>query len=181
MKKKMNLFASIKVIFIGIVALQTIIGCNQASSSTDTEETAATNHDAVKPEPEYPNAYTNELQEYINELADHRLIKFSRYQSGSDGSGMMSEEWMDLCSNGRFLAHASSSISINGNTTQDTKNEEGLWEVVGSADAPYLKITSSGGESGKIPIRLEGTKLFLNGERMYHLPKGDANGPQSCN
>ena len=179
MKKLVSFLTGNTICFVCMLAASFFIGCNENNDGYSPEQSGAGRE--IKKNPEFKNTTNSGLQVYIDELADHRLFKFSNYNSGSGGDGMQSESWMDLCSNGRFFAHESSSVSIDGITSQDNKDEQGTWEVTGSADAPMLKITASNGESGQIPISLDGTKLYLKGERMYHIPKGEDHGPRSCN
>ncbi|MES2774937.1 MAG: hypothetical protein V4722_12170 [Bacteroidota bacterium] len=175
MKKLVSFLTGNTVWIASILAAQFFTGCNQNNDDHSPKQPDE------RPVIEPASIVNSGLQVYIDELADHRLYKFSNYNSGSGGEGMQSESWMDLCSNGRFFAHESSSVSIDGTTSQHNKDEQGTWEVTGSADAPMLKITATNGESGLIPISLDGTKLYLKGQRMYHIPKGEEHGPESCN
>ncbi len=187
---------------IGIIALvvfQFSSGCRQ--SSTISEGTVSQTRkpyiapqipmidtNSITPvEPSTPTSPVNNepqnstLQPYIDELADHRLMDFSRYNSGSNGEGMRTEEWLDLCSGGNFFSHSSSTISIGGEITQDNKDDQGTWWVYNNNDVVMIRFKFSTGDEKEVPVTVEDGKLYMNGKRYYHIAKGENYGPQSCN
>ncbi|MCY7422648.1 MAG: hypothetical protein LH478_13000 [Chitinophagaceae bacterium] len=123
---------------IALVVLQFAAGCGQASTnSKSTVSQTKMKHAAPQipiidsgtktpvelstPTPSViDDSQNSTLQPYIDELADHRLMEFSIYNSGSYGEGMRTEEWLDLCSGGSFFSHLSSTSSVGGNICRKT-------------------------------------------------------------
>lgn len=168
------------VSFFILLACLLMAGCGQPASHE--EPTTFDTNDPISIEPTVPTEIPNDgLQSYIAELADHRLMDFSRYNSGSSGEGMRREEWVDLCSNGSFFSFVSSTISVGDHISQDSKEEEGTWQVYRKDGSVVIKFRSNEGFEREALVTVEDGKLYLNGKRFYHIPKGDANGPQSCN
>ena len=198
MKNKLP-FRHRKLIFV-ITVFAFLASCE---SNNNTESTLAkTNNDTLVLEPvhEKPNtsSQSNEdktklknvvkedlqnenLQPFIDELADHRLMQFSKYNSGNNGDGMRSESYLDLCGGGSFFSHSSSTISIGENISQDNNDESGTWRVYRSGENIMIRFKLQNGTEREGPVVLEGGKLFINGERFYHIAKGEKFGPQNCN
>jgi hypothetical protein len=169
-----------------LLLLLTLIGllfstsCGQPESYTGSDTTATPNADV----PEVPAQKVNvddALQPYLAELADHRLFEFSRYNSGSNGEGMRKEEWADLCSGGRYFSYSSSTISVGDHLSQDNHEDQGTWQVYNKEGSVVVRFKSDAGVEREVPVIVEDGKLYLNGKRYYHIPKGEENGPQSCN
>lgn len=150
------------------------IGCGQKSSS-NTEQTD------VSSTSENQSSASSEATAFTDELTDRRLMKISNYNSGSGGEGMMSESYYDLCSGGGYRFHQSSSISIEGNTSESNSDDQGTWKVIDSENGPLLVLNSDQGQEVQCALSIENGTLYINNEKWYHIAKGEKYGPESCN
>lgn len=157
----------------------------EPSSNTDSKDAGTSSQEEeeqTQTTPKAPTAESNSVSEEIfNAIADHRLHKFSQYNSGGGGEGMQSTTWLDLCANGKYFFYNSSSVYINGDLRQSEESEEGTWKITGSGnDFGILFRNQKGEEAGPVKIYFEEGKFFMDGQRWLRAAKGEENGPQTC-
>ena len=125
-----------------------------------------------------PSADTPLAQEWDAHLRGKRLTQLSSYSSGSAG-GYNSKQVMDLCADGRFFHHGSSSVSVYGDlggmgSSGGTEQNTGRWRVVSEGDDAALEIHVDGGESGYLSLGYVDGTTYVNEERTFVTDDNDA-------
>lgn len=109
-------------------------------------------------------------QEWSRLLAGQMLHYFSRYDSGGGGGGMASHRVLHLCADGRFSYAGDSSMTMNvpgANASGGGRGgSRGQWRIESPTQTTaVLVLTADGGSSMRWPLRYDGEKTFLNGQR----------------
>ena len=158
----------------------------ESASHTDSKDASGTSsaneEEQTQTPTKAPAAQSSSLsEELFNAIADHRLHKFSQYNSGGGGEGMQSTTWLDLCASGKYFFYNSSSVYINGDLRQSEESEEGTWKIAGSGNEfGILFRNMKGEEAGPVKIYFEDGKFFMDGQRWLRAARGEENGPQTC-
>ena len=103
-------------------------------------------------------------------LPDQALNYFSTYNSGGGGGGMASHRVLHLCSDGRFTFAGDSSVAMNvpgaSGSSAGRNGFRGRWSVESPTQTTaVLVLAVDGGRELRWPLRWDGQKTFLNGQR----------------
>lgn len=117
-----------------------------------------------------PAVSGSEGQAWAGILSGQALHYFSTYNSGGASGGMSAHRILHLCSDGRFVYSGDSSITMNvpgANASRGGRSQlNGRWQIEPSTETrATLILDVAGGSPLRWPLRYEGGKLFLNGQR----------------
>lgn len=109
-------------------------------------------------------------REWSNLLTGQMLHYFSTYNSGGGGGGMAAHRVLHLCAGGRFAYFGDSSVTMNvpGASASSGGRDgfRGQWRIESpTASSAVLVLTGDGGRQLRWPVRYDGSKTFLNGQR----------------
>ena len=109
-------------------------------------------------------------QPWANVLSDQALNYFSSYNSGGGGGGMASHRVLHLCSDGRFTFAGDSLVTMNvpgaSGSSGGRSGFHGRWSVESPTDSTaVLVLLGDDGREVRWPLRWDGSKTFLNGQR----------------
>ncbi len=107
---------------------------------------------------------------WSSRLSGQALNYFSRYNSGGGGGGMASHRVLHLCPNGRFLYSGESLVTMNvpgaSGSSGGRSGTRGRWSLESlTQNTAVLLLTVDGGGELRWPVRYDGEKTFLNGQR----------------
>jgi len=103
-------------------------------------------------------------------LSDQALHYFSSYNSGGGGGGMASHRVLHLCADGHFTFSGDSLVTMNvPGATGSSGGRSGLrgrWTVETPTEtSAVLVLVGDDGRELRWPLRYDGQKTFLNGQR----------------
>src|SRR5262249_46966947 len=109
-------------------------------------------------------------QPWASVLSDQALNYFSSYNSGGGGGGMASHRVLHLCSDGRFTFAGDSLVTMNvpgaSGSSGGRSGFHGRWSIDSPTDSTaVLILVSDDGREVRWPLRWDGSKTFLNGQR----------------
>jgi hypothetical protein len=109
-------------------------------------------------------------QPWSSLLSDQALNYFSTYNSGGGGGGMASHRVLHLCSDGRFTFAGDSSVTMNvpgaSGSSGGRNGFRGRWSLESpTQNTAVLVLVVDGGRELRWPLRYDGQKTFLNGQR----------------
>jgi hypothetical protein len=107
---------------------------------------------------------------WANRLSGQALNYFSRYNSGGGGGGMASHRVLHLCPNGRFAYSGQSLVTMNvpgaSGSSGGRGGTRGRWSLESPTQSTaVLVLAVDGGGELRWPVRYDGEKTFLNGQR----------------
>ena len=125
---------------------------------------------AVAAQAQSPTAASSLPQPWASVLTDQALNYFSSYNSGGGGGGMASHRVLHLCSDGRFTFAGDSSVTMNvpgaSGSSGGRSGFRGRWSVESPTDTTaVLVLVGDDGRELRWPLRWDGSKTFLNGQR----------------
>ena len=106
---------------------------------------------------------------WSNVLSGQALNYFSRYNSGA-GGGMASHRVLHLCPDGRFVYSGEGLVTMNvpgaSGSSGGRSGTRGRWSLESlTQSTAVLLLTVDGGGELRWPVRYDGEKTFLNGQR----------------
>ena len=124
---------------------------------------------AAAPAPPPARAPAALAETWSNVLSGQALNYFSRYNSGA-GGGMASHRVLHLCPDGRFLYSGESLVTMNvpgaSGSSGGRGGTRGRWTLESlTQSTAVLLLTVDGGGELRWPVRYDGEKTFLNGQR----------------
>lgn len=113
-------------------------------------------------------------QAWSNLLAGQALHYFSSYGSGG-GGGMAAHRVLHLCPNGRFAFSGDSLVTMTvpgaSGSSGGRDGFRGRWSLESPTQtSAVLVLTEDGGRQLRWPLRYDGDKTFLNGQRWLREP-----------
>ena len=124
---------------------------------------------AVAAQPPSPTA-TGVPPPWAGVLTDQALNYFSSYNSGGGGGGMAAHRVLHLCANGQFTLSGDSMVTMNvpgaSGSSGGRSGFHGRWTVESATDrSAVLVLAGDDGRELRWPLRWDGSKTFLNGQR----------------
>jgi hypothetical protein len=109
-------------------------------------------------------------QAWSQRLTGQVLHYFSTYNSGGGGGGMATHRVLHLCGDGRFSYSGDSSLTMNvpgaSAAGGGRSGSRGQWRIESpTPTTAVLVLTAEGGSPMRWPLRYDGEKTFLNGQR----------------
>src|SRR5262245_55454284 len=109
-------------------------------------------------------------QAWSQRLTGQMLHYFSTYNSGGGGGGMATHRVLHLCGDGRFSYSGDSSLTMNvpgaSASGGGRSGSRGQWRIESpTPTTAVLVLTADGGSPMRWPLRYDGEKTFLNGQR----------------
>jgi hypothetical protein len=109
-------------------------------------------------------------QAWSQRLTGQVLHYFSTYNSGGGGGGMATHRVLHLCGDGRFSYSGDSSLTMNvpgaSASGGGRSGSRGQWRIESpTPTTAVLVLTADGGSPMRWPLRSDGEKTFLNGQR----------------
>ena len=122
-----------------------------------------------------PTAANSLPQPWASVLTGQALNYFSSYNSGGGGGGMASHRVLHLCSDGRFTFAGDSSVTMNvpgaSGSSGGRSGFRGRWSIESPTDTTaVLVLVGDDGREVRWPLRWDGSKTFLNGQRWLREP-----------